>query len=63
MWAYADISLGFAALSLLYYGLLRRRKKSNLPLPPGPKGIPLVGNLFEIPEEFPWRKYHEWCRV
>ncbi|RXW15357.1 hypothetical protein EST38_g10495 [Candolleomyces aberdarensis] len=62
MWRYADIALGLGAVSLLYYGLLKRRKKLNLPLPPGPKGAPLVGNLFQIPQEFGWETYHEWCK-
>ncbi|KAJ2928446.1 hypothetical protein H1R20_g8642, partial [Candolleomyces eurysporus] len=62
MWRYADLVLGSVAISLLYYGLLKWRKRSNLPLPPGPKGAPLVGNLFQIPREEGWKKYHEWCK-
>ncbi|RXW12655.1 hypothetical protein EST38_g13199 [Candolleomyces aberdarensis] len=61
MWKYIDLSLGLIAISLLY-GLLKRRKRLNLPLPPGPKGVPLVGNLLQMPTEFEWKKYHEWCK-
>ncbi|KAJ2928434.1 hypothetical protein H1R20_g8643, partial [Candolleomyces eurysporus] len=25
-------------------------------------GAPLVGNLFQIPQEFGWETYHEWCK-
>ena len=32
--------------------LALRRKKSNTPLPPGPPGIPLLGNI--LPEHQPW---------
>jgi len=49
------------------YGLLeklgssgRRSSLSHLPLPPGPKGLPLIGNLMDIPADFAWKMYHRW---
>ena len=33
---------------------------AGLPLPPGPKGYPLVGNVLDIPRLKPWLKYREW---
>jgi hypothetical protein len=35
----------------------QRRRRPNLPLPPGPKGYPIIGNLFDIPTEYPERAY------
>ena len=49
--------------------LFRQWKKSRdgnlngLPLPPGPKGYPLIGNLFDMPIYKPWVVYDEWRKT
>ncbi|KAJ3565256.1 hypothetical protein NP233_g7746 [Leucocoprinus birnbaumii] len=32
----------------------------GLPLPPGPKGYPIIGNLFDLPTWKPWLTYDQW---
>ena len=36
---------------------------NGLPLPPGPKGYPLFGNLFDMPVDKPWVVYDEWRKT
>jgi len=53
-----------AALStlLLIYGIFKARRRNTLPLPPGPKGYPIIGNLLDVPSKEKWVKYHEWSK-
>jgi hypothetical protein len=40
-----------------FWGIRIYKKRGRLPYPPGPRPLPLVGNLFDIPKEFSWLSY------
>jgi len=49
-----------AAIAVLVLaGLNARRKSSRPPLPPGPKGYPLVGNIAENIGLFDWKQFYK----
>lgn len=35
----------------------------RVPLPPGPKGLPLIGNALDLPKSQPWITFTEWSKV
>lgn len=49
--------------ALLTVGFLYKRqqkKNSSLPLPPGPKGLPLVGNVKDMMQKQLWYSVTRW---
>lgn len=57
------ITLTLLLLSVLGAGyLMMYLFRTKRPLPPGPKGLPLLGNIFDVPEDKPWLTYQHWSR-
>ena len=52
-----------ATLLTIARALITRLRKSSLPLPPGPRPWPIVGNIFDIPRSYAWIKATEWKDV
>ena len=50
----ASVIIGCAALVRL------ARWPSRPRLPPGPRGYPIVGNLFDLPSTRPWEQFGAW---
>jgi len=51
-----DVGLAFSGLFILW--ILLRPKKA--PLPPGPKGLPILGNIFDMPVDQEWLTFAKW---
>lgn len=58
------LTLDFLAVAyfLVTLFLYLKRRRERLPLPPSPKKIPLVGNLFDMPQKLQWEIYHQWSK-
>ncbi|KAK7682346.1 hypothetical protein QCA50_014551 [Cerrena zonata] len=53
-----------ATLFILTFSLLRRLFKMRYlgPLPPGPKGLPLLGNVMDMPTAHEWLTFSKWVQ-
>ncbi|KAI0807274.1 cytochrome P450 [Fomes fomentarius] len=55
--------IAFSGLFILWLWT-RGRKANRLPHPPGPRGLPFISNLLDLPDPrgFPWEAYRDWSR-
>ena len=63
---YSHHTLVLLFFSYIIFRQLKKATNGNpngLPLPPGPKGYPILGNLFDIPIDKAWLVYNEWRKT
>ena len=48
-------------LGLVIFRAFFAQRNRIAPLPPGPKGLPLLGNLFDMPKSDEYLKFSEWA--
>ena len=62
-----DFTFVLVVISALLFLVARKRKEStklsSYPLPPGPKGLPIIANLFNMPTEKEWLTFTEWGKT
>lgn len=60
VWVKLTLALVFLTGCLFAWYAGERRKR--LPPPPGPPGLPLLGNVFGVPLKEAWLTYMEWAK-
>ncbi|PFH48808.1 hypothetical protein AMATHDRAFT_149066 [Amanita thiersii Skay4041] len=63
---YLFATVVFTFVGIAHFFHTRSKWKSNpknLPLPPGPRGLPIVGSLFNVPTERNWLVFSQWSKI
>jgi hypothetical protein len=50
----------FALLACLVFAMFMRLRRPSSSLPPGPKGLPIVGNILDMPSGKEWLTFARW---
>lgn len=60
----SSVTVALCLLILAFIGWSHsRRTTSGLPIPPGPKPLPLIGNWLDFPTDKIWLAYNRWSQT
>jgi hypothetical protein len=48
---------------MVFFTFHARGKRRRLPYPPGPKRLPIIGNLLDMPNGSEWITYKRWGQL
>ncbi|KAF5376176.1 hypothetical protein D9757_009334 [Collybiopsis confluens] len=54
------ITFSLCASAAIIAFILLRRRTITFPCPPGPRGLPIIGNILDIPTKDPWKVFLKW---
>lgn len=57
------VALGITVALILAALVIQRLRSPSGRYPPGPKPLPVIGNILDIPTEYQWRVYGEWKKT
>lgn len=58
--SFSGVLVAVAVVGLVTW-LVTKTFKQRLPFPPGPKPLPVIGNLLDIPHGKEWLVYQQWA--
>ncbi|KAI9567596.1 cytochrome P450 [Boletus coccyginus] len=62
-WATTTGALALGSVVVIYIARRTIRTRPPYPLPPGPPGLPWIGNVIGVNASTPWTTYAEWART